>query len=103
VSYSLFAYNVPADTSNRRRDLSLSAALYRDGTLVWSGPLQPLEGIQVPDTAGLAIGGVAPLAPDLPAGVYALSISVLKGAGRATLAIQWADVEVMGDDGVPSL
>ena len=48
----------------------------------------------MPNSSGLAIGGVLALGSELTPGVYTLRVSVRDAAAKGSPALQWADFEI---------
>ncbi len=98
MNYAYVVYNAQLDKHTRRPQLETQLRLFRDGQLVYSGPVQSLDLNNQSDMARLFAGGSLRLGSDLLPGEYLLQVVVTdllaKDKNQRT-AIQWIDFEIV--------
>jgi hypothetical protein len=96
VEYVFQVLNARRDSATKRTKLTVGARLWRGRELLYDGPPAPLT-VEPADPARVAAGGRLNLSSRLPAGDYALEVTVTDGlAGRGkNVATQWTDLEVV--------
>ncbi|MBD0369645.1 MAG: VWA domain-containing protein [Pyrinomonadaceae bacterium] len=98
MNYGYMIYNAQADKATRRPQLETQIRIFREGQLVFTGKVQPLDINGQSDLARLAAGGALRLGSDMPPGEYVLQVIVrdllTKDAKRRT-ATQWIDFEIV--------
>jgi len=86
-----FAYEV-YDGTGETEPLEATAALLRDGTVVYRGQTDTIaRQAEGPRVKTIPVGGVLSLGQQMPPGTYTLEVSVSAGKRRAA---QWADFDV---------
>lgn len=96
LEYVFQVLNARRHATTRRTQLTVGARLWRGKELLYDGPPAPLA-VEPADPARVAAGGRLNLSSRLPAGDYALEVTVtdaLAGRGK-NVATQWADLEVV--------
>jgi VWFA-related protein len=96
VEYVFQVLNARRHAATKRTQLTVGARLWRGRELLYDGPPAPLS-VEPADPARVAAGGRLSLSSRLPAGDYALEVTVtdaLAGRGK-NVATQWTDLEVV--------
>lgn len=98
MNYGYMIYNAQLDKGTRRPQLEAQLRLYRDGRLIFTGKIQPVDTSAMTDLTRLAAGGAIRLGSDMTPGEYALQVVVTdllaKDSKRRT-ATQWIDFEIV--------
>ena len=89
LDYRLIVYNAVAGASE---PVEMQMRLLRDGKLVFTGKLVPLEVSKEADPHRISTGGRLRLGPDLTPGNYVLHVAV---KNKARVASQWIDFEIV--------
>lgn len=98
MNYAYVIYNAQLDKQTLRPQLETQLRLFRDGQLVYTGPVQPLDLSNQRDMARLIAGGGLRLGTDLLPGEYFLQVVVtdlLAKDKKQRTATQWIDFEIV--------
>ena len=97
-----FAFNVynAANERGQLRNLVMTARLFRDDKVVYSGPEVPITATNQTDLSRVFTNSVIKLTPELEPGDYYLQVSITdKDAAKNTPpVVQWADFEIEGSN-----
>ncbi len=96
LSYGYYVYNARLD-SNHQPHLETQLRLFRDGQLVYSGKVRPLDVTNQTDMRQIVAGGEMLLGTDLPPGEYVLQVIVVDklASGDKSLTTQWMDFDLV--------
>jgi VWFA-related protein len=98
MNYGYIIYNAQLDKQTRRPQLETQLRMFRDGKLIFTGKVQPVDMNDQADLARLAAGGALRLGMDMMPGDYVLQVVVTdllaKDYKRRTNT-QWIDFEIV--------
>ena len=101
LDYGYAVYNARVDRATGRPRLTAQVRLFRDGRLVFTGGVTPVDATGQPDLKRLVAGGRLQVGTELVPGDYVLQVVVTDtlaggkpGDGKGT-ATQWVDFEIV--------
>ncbi|HEX8748831.1 MAG TPA: VWA domain-containing protein [Pyrinomonadaceae bacterium] len=98
MNYGYMIYNAQLDKQTQRPQIETQVRLFRDGKVIFTGKVQPLNVNEQTDLARLAAGGALRLGTDMTPGEYVLQVAVTdllaKDSKRRTTT-QWIDFEIV--------
>jgi VWFA-related protein len=97
VDYGFYIYNAKPDRPGGRAHLQTQMRLYRDGKLVYDGPVQPFDAQPQNAQGDVGAGGQLRLGTNLAPGEYALQMVVtdLLAREKHRVTAQWVDFEIV--------
>ncbi|HEY0322671.1 MAG TPA: VWA domain-containing protein [Pyrinomonadaceae bacterium] len=98
MNYGYVIYNAQLNKSTQRPQLDTQLRLFRDGKLVFTGRVQPVDPNNQPDPTRLVAGGALRLGTDMPPGEYVLQVVVtdlLAKDQKRRISTQWIDFEIV--------
>jgi VWFA-related protein len=97
VDYGFYIYNAKPDRTDGRAHLQTQMRLYRDGKLVYEGPVQPFNAQAQNVQGDIGAGGKLRLGANLVPGEYALQMVVTDTLAKEKQRVtaQWIDFEIV--------
>jgi len=97
MSYGFYIYNARLDKATNAPQLTAQVLLFRDGKVVFTGKVMPMNVKGQADLKRLVAGGALQLGSDLQPGEYALEVVVTDGLAdeKHRTATQWMDFEIV--------
>lgn len=97
INYGFHIYNARVDKTTNAPRLTSQILMFRDGKVVFTGRVVPLDVKGQPDLKRLLAAGALLLGADLPPGEYALEVVVSDALAdeKHRTATQWMDFEIV--------
>lgn len=97
MSYGFYIYNARVDKTTNAPKLTSQILIFRDGKVVFTGRVVPLDVKGQADLKRLTAGGALVLGNDLPPGEYALQVVISDTLAdeKHRTASQWMDFEIV--------
>ena len=97
LEYGYVIYNAAIDKATNRPQLTTQMRLFRDGQLIFTGKVTPVDLSQQSDLRRVVAGGRVQVGTDLTPGSYALQVIItdLLAKQKQRVVTQWADFEIV--------
>lgn len=98
LSYGFEIYNATRDRATKRPQLDLLVRVYREGKLVHTTEVAPLDPGQQADWTRIRIGRGLQIGSNMEPGSYVLELVVIDKLSKRRSASQWIDFEIQPDE-----
>jgi hypothetical protein len=97
LDYGYMVYNAQTDKSTGKPQLTTQLRLFRDGKLIFTSKVTPVDTSQQADLKRLITGGSLQVGTELTPGDYVLQITVtdLLAKSKQRVVTEWTDFEVI--------
>ena len=97
LDYGYMVYNAQLDKSTGKPQLTTQLRLFRDGKLIFTSKVTPIDTNQQADLKRLLAGGSLQIGTEMLPGDYILQVTVtdLLAKSKQRTVMQWTDFEIV--------